>query len=147
MNSSLCLFAVAGALACGLSFARPAQDPSDPLERVEALEKELAALKSEVAAMRKTPATATGATLDTLKSDLDELVRWVKAQGESADALQRALDESRAKGFTSGINPDSRTVLLGGLGDMVKALKSPLKLSADQPKPALINTPRQPAKQ
>lgn len=145
MNSPLCLVAVAGALACGLSFARPIQDESDPLERIEALEKELTALKREVAALRKTPAAAAGP--DEIRADLDEVVRWIQAQGDAADALQRALDDSKAKGFTAGINPDSRNVLLNGLGDMAKAAKSPLKLSASQPKPAGAASTRQPAKQ
>lgn len=139
MNSPVTVLAVAALIACGLSFARPvpaAQIELELEERVESLEKEVSALKSELTALRKAPAPADPAGA-TLQADFEEIVRWIRAQGEAGVALQRALDDSRAKGFTAGINPESRNVLLAGLGAVANASKQQLKLGvAPQPKPA-----------
>lgn len=139
MNSPVTVLAVAALIACGISFARPtpaAQQELELDERVANLEKELVALRSEVAALRKAPAPAEAANA-TLQADLEEVVRWIRAQTLAGDALERALEDSRAKGFTAGINPESRNVLLGGLGAVASAAKQPLKLGvAPQPKPA-----------
>jgi len=147
MNSPVCVIAVAGALACGLSIARPTAARTDELSqldgRVAELEKELTALKSEVASLRKAPAADGGK--DAVKADLDEVVRWVQAQGVAAQALQKALDDSRAKGFTAGINPQSRDLLLAGLGESAKAASAPLKLSASEPKSPASAAPGRPA--
>ncbi len=139
MNSSLTVFAVAALVAGGLCFARPtpaAQVELELDERVALLEKELASLKSELASLRKTPTAADSANA-TLQGDFEEVVRWIRAQGQAAESLERALEESRAKGFTAGINPDSRNVLLAGLGALASASKQPLKLGVPTtPKPA-----------
>lgn len=136
MNSKLSLFVVAGALAAGLSFARPARQERDPMDRIEDLEKEVVALKTELAALRKAPAQATSAPAQdvALRQDVEQVVRWIQSQSQGADALTRALEEARAKGFTAGINPDSRSVLLAGFGELTRSLKAPLALSKPESK-------------
>jgi hypothetical protein len=138
MKSTLSLIAVAGALACGLTLARPVQDQRDPIERIEALEKQVGELTTELAALRKAAVPATGAATpeEVLRADLEQALRWIQAQSQAADALNAALEDARAKGFTAGINPDSRNVLLAGFAELTKALKTPLELSADKAKPA-----------
>jgi DNA anti-recombination protein RmuC len=138
MKSTLSLIAVAGALACGLTLARPVQDEREPLERLEALEKQVGELKSELATLRKaaTPAAGVASPEEALRADLEQALRWIQTQSQAADALNAALEESRAKGFTAGINPDSRNALLAGFAELTKAMKTPLVLSAKEPKPA-----------
>jgi hypothetical protein len=145
MNSTLSLIAVAGALACGLTFARPVQVDDDPEVRLAALEKEFAALKAEVVALRKAPAATTVASDPSaaLRQDLEKIVQWVQAQNKAAEALANALEDARSKGFTAGINPDSRTALLTGFGELSAALKTPLKLTPPEPKPAAPAKPAQ----
>jgi hypothetical protein len=78
-----------------------------------------------------------------LRQDLEKIVQWVQAQNQAAEALANALDDARSKGFTAGINPDSRTALLTGFGELSAALKTPLKLTPPEPKPAAPAKPAQ----
>lgn len=132
MNSKLTLLAVAGALACGLSFARPVQQERDPLERIAQLEKDVASLKSEVAALRKASKAPSegGSQDDALRHDMEQVVRWVQSQSQAAGKLESSLDEAQQKGFTAGINPDSRVALLAGFHELAKALKTPVELKS-----------------
>lgn len=114
MNSKTTLAVLGTAVLCGLALA---QTPKTPTERLEALEKEVAALRAQVGAP---PAPGT-VDLAAMQKELAEtramakqLVVWVNAQAKGAEALSAVLDESEQKGFTYGINPDSRTVLLAG---------------------------------
>lgn len=55
------------------------------------------------------------AQIQALEKRVEVLEKYVQNQARAAEALGRSLDESDAQGFTYGINPTSRKVLLAGL--------------------------------
>jgi len=97
---------VVGALACGLAFSQnPAvQDPAG--QRIDKLEKDLAASRLRVEAL----STEVG----DLKKQVTAAVKYLEAQSKQAAAMSGVLDESEKAGFTYGLNPDSRHILLKG---------------------------------
>src|SRR5262245_53634801 len=113
MNRNLSLVVFASAAVCGLAFAQVTQKP-DAAAQIAALEKRVAALEADLTAFKAaTPGTPESeAALAKDRQTLDQLVRYTAAQGAAAEKLQDMLDDSQAKGFTYGINPDSRIVLL-----------------------------------
>lgn len=97
------------AAAALLSFAAPQRDLQERRtleERVEKLEKALAATVDRTDALSAELAATTAL--------LDQTVRYVQAQAHGAAALARTLDQSEQEGFTYGINPRSRELLLSG---------------------------------
>jgi hypothetical protein len=78
----------------------PARAQSDLEKRVAALEEELAALK---AARTQDAGFA------------EETIAYLEAQSQSAAKMLAVLDESEQLGFTAGINFRSREVLFAGL--------------------------------
>ena len=111
---SLALFALA-ALVCGSTFAQAprTQDPS-----VAALKRDLVALQVEVAQLKEQVGTVEGDVT------LQDVVDYLQAQAKSARYLQDKLADSEDKGFTWGINPDSRIVMLEGFNDFVNTLQT-----------------------
>ena len=105
-------FAVA-ALACGMAFSQnpPAQDPAP--QRVDKFETELAATRLRVEAL--------SAEVADLKKQVASTVAYIATQSKSAAAMAAVLDESEKAGFTYGLNPDSRHVLLRGWREMLAA--------------------------
>jgi hypothetical protein len=127
-------FAVA-AFALGAAFASPAAPlaaqpvQGTPLERLEAAERRLVELENQVAALKAAkPATADKAAAATDSKDvqqqLDSVLAYLSAQAEAAKRLDERLKESETKGFTFGINPDSRIVLLSGFADFTATLQT-----------------------
>lgn len=108
----------------------------DPRERIALLEREVAELKTEVANLKQGGGDSELAKQITAqKADLQKLLEWARSQGQAATTLQTALEEARTKGFTAGINPDSREVLLTGFEQLAGALKvDPLPPPADAKK-------------
>jgi len=117
MNSKQTLVVIGTAALCGLAFAQTPKPAAPPADRIDALEKEVAALRAlannlpppvneDVAGLRK--------ELTETRILVNQLITWTSAQAEGAAELTRILDEAEVKGFVFGINPDSRTVLLGG---------------------------------
>jgi hypothetical protein len=102
MNPKLSLIAVPVAALVCFAFAQAPQNPQNngQAQRIESLEREVAALKEAQKMMRM---------------ECDQIGSLMRAQATSADALLAVLDDSEQKGFTYGINPDSRIVLLAGL--------------------------------
>jgi hypothetical protein len=52
-----------------------------------------------------------------IEQELASVQEYLQAQSRSASELAKALDESEKAGFTYGINPNSRKVLLKGWRD------------------------------
>ena len=101
------------------------------MDRLIALEKQVVDLKAELAALKKAPAQAspvagqpTPEQYADLRRQMDEVLAYLEAQAQSAEALSAALEDSRVKGFTFGINPDSRIVMLDGFGQFTMALQT-----------------------
>ena len=149
MNRSLSLALVVVGAAAGLAFARTSS-PQDPMERLSALEHEVATLQQELAELKRAPAAGLSAEeAKTLKSTLERLDQWVQHQAQAASALDAVLDDSQAKGFTYGINAESRTVLLQGFHDLAASLRSGVPTPAAEPAPAQRRPqpPERPARQ
>ena len=109
---SLSLFALA-ALVCGSTFAQAprTQDPD-----VAALKRDVVRLQSELALLI--------AVSEDEEGQIDEVLEYLNAQAASAKFLQEKLADSEDKGFTWGINPDSRIVMLEGFNDFVNTLQT-----------------------
>ena len=93
----------------------------------ESLEERVQALEAQVASMRR---ASDGAGLSKKVADmsdlLDETVSHLYRQSEGAGHLRDALTESEEKGFTFGINPESREVMLAGLRSFIDAVQQEL---------------------
>ncbi|MEM9801993.1 MAG: hypothetical protein AAGA20_16835 [Planctomycetota bacterium] len=99
-RSTTLLSCATGALiAATLSFGLAPQDP-DP---------EVAALKAKV---------------EDLESKVDAMDAYMAAQSKAGASLMDSLAKSEAEGFTAGINPRSREILLAGLRASAEAMQS-----------------------
>jgi hypothetical protein len=126
----------AAALVAGAAFAKApgprAAAPQEPsaMDRLIALEKQVLDLQTQLAAAKKAPgqpSVSAGPTPEQyadLRRQMDEMLAYVEAQSQSAKSLAEALEDSREKGFTYGINPDSRVVLLDGFAQFTTALQT-----------------------
>lgn len=127
-------FAVA-AFALGAAFASPstpfAAQPvqGTPLERLEAVERRLVEVEGQLAALKAAKPAPTqkdgaeqGAKGD--QKELDSVLAYLSAQAEAAKRLDERLKESEEKGFTFGINPESRVVLLAAFGEFSATLQN-----------------------
>jgi uncharacterized protein (UPF0261 family) len=150
MKHSLSVVLAASAIV-GLAFAR-VSSPQDPVERLATVEKEVAALKTQVAELTKvggepgTDDVALRAQLLKQQETLDKVLLWGHAQAEAATGLQAALDDAQARGFVAGINPESRIVLLDGFHSLATALKTELPPPAPTPEAAPAPAPAPKAK-
>jgi uncharacterized protein HemX len=122
IHPTLPILAVLALAWCGLAFAQ-AQEPT-PTERLVALEKQIRALEGEVAKLqtRLGPPTK-GPDLGDTRVLVEELVSYVNAQAKGAQQLAAVLAQSEEKGFTAGINSNSRIVLLEGMNSFVDSLQ------------------------
>lgn len=96
-----------------LSFGSAPQTPeADP---------EVAALKAEV---------------ESLTARVDALEAFVQAQAAAGAELVSALTQSEAEGFTAGINPKSREILLAGLRASAEAMQTGAAEEEEEEEPA-----------
>lgn len=102
--------ALLGAGLLAVASNRPLQQPTQDLQpRVEALEDEMATVRTQLEALAES------------KADLEA---FLAAQARSAKALKDSLATSEKEGFTAGINPKSREVLLAGFRSYVDGLEA-----------------------
>jgi hypothetical protein len=104
MKTSVITMLVVGAAVAALAFAAPARTTDDPKKDAKAQELEELRLKCD----------ALEATVAENKTKLDQVLKYLNAQAEAARSMQATLDDSEQQGFTYGINPNSRIVLLEG---------------------------------
>jgi uncharacterized coiled-coil protein SlyX len=115
------------ASAC-LAVAALQTPPADVTARVQALEQQLAAQSKQVEALTK--------DLTDTKALLEKTVRYVNEQSHAAAALAGTLDESEQAGFTYGINPESRHILLRGWREALTAAQRDVPPAPPAPAPA-----------
>lgn len=142
MKRQLGLAAVAATLlVVGVALAQPRQPlaaaPQQPsaLDRLTDLERKVGQLQAQVDLLRKAQVgevVATDVGQEDLQKQMEEVLKYLDAQAKSAAKLQAVLEESRVKGFTYGINPDSRIVLLSGFNQFVTTLQTDVP-KADEP--------------
>jgi hypothetical protein len=123
------------AFTLGVAFAAPTMPRAagpvqgTPLERLEAVEKRVVELEAELTALKK---SKTGEALPTtdaagqkqVEEQLVSVMSYLAAQAEAAKRLDERLVESRTKGFTFGINPDSREAMLAGFAEFTTTLQT-----------------------
>jgi hypothetical protein len=111
--------------------------PPDALARLDRLQQEVNALKAEVTRLKGKPLD--GSALDpltaALRRDIDQIAQYLRDQAQAAKTLSEVLDEAEAKGFTAGINPDSRTLLLGGWRAQLAGAQNGLPAAAAKAEP------------
>lgn len=119
--------------ACTLFVAAPAltQAPA-PSKSAPATEKdkELEELRGKLDALQQE------AKLQSAR--IDQLTRYLEAQAKAAQAMQDTLAQSEKEGFTYGINPRSREILLNGWREQLSTLQR------DLPQPRPVSSPAQP---
>lgn len=98
-TQDLALCALGALFAAGLAFGSASQK-SDP----------------EVAALRK--------QVEVLEEKVEVMSAFLVAQEAAGAALMDSLARSEAEGFTAGINPKSREILLEGLRTQAKAMQA-----------------------
>ena len=113
---------ISSVLLAGLAFSQnpPAKDPFD--KRVEKLEKDLGEARAKLDAV-------TAESTET-KARLAATVKYLEQQSKAAAAMAQVLDDAEKAGFTYGINPDSRTMLLRGWRDQIAASQKGLPATA-----------------
>ncbi len=102
---------------CGAALSSLAleQNPPAPAadHKTEILEKDIVATRARVEEL--------SAQLADTRADLDAVLKYVAQQSASAKNMAKTLDESEQAGFTFGINPDSRHILLHGWRESLAA--------------------------
>ncbi|HEV8114475.1 MAG TPA: hypothetical protein VGR31_17025 [Planctomycetota bacterium] len=127
MKSQLGIVAIAvAALVCGLASSQntPVQDPA--VQRADKLEKDLAATRLRVEAL--------SAEVADMKKQTAGTLAYLESTAKSAAQMAAVLDESEKAGFTYGLNPDSRHILLRGWRDYLASLQKDVP-QADAPPP------------
>lgn len=112
----------------GLGFSQSPPQETDPkLERIDRLERDLVDSRAR--------AEAIAAELAATRALLADVVGYLADQSQSAKSLAETLDASEAAGFTFGINPESRHILLRGWREHLATLQQPVVVPP-APKPA-----------
>jgi hypothetical protein len=112
-------------LVSGVAFSQTtrAQDPAKA--KADGLEKDVADARAQIAKL--------GADLAATQSKLDGVLRYLDAQSKAAKAMVDVLQASETAGFTYGINPNSRTLMLKGWRDQLAAAQQTLPAAAPAP--------------
>lgn len=76
------------------------------------------------------------AELRDIRARLDQTILVLHRQAAGARSLAKALDLSEQEGFTYGINPRSREVLLDGFHAYLSRLQSDLPSKKAKPRPS-----------
>jgi uncharacterized protein YlxW (UPF0749 family) len=131
MKTSIGVILLVLAVGGGLAFSQ-GQDPKvDLAKKVEVLETDLISTRAK--------AEALATELADTKASVAKITQYLEAQARSAAAMATALDESEQAGFTAGINPNSRTILLNGWRVQLTTLQTDVPTvvkKADAPKSA-----------
>ena len=112
---------------CGLAFSQdpPAQETTE--KKLERLEKELVATRER--------AESLATTLARMQVALDGTLKYLAAQAEQSKHVAKALDESEAAGFTYGINPNSRMILLAAWREQLARVQAEVPQMPPEPEP------------
>jgi hypothetical protein len=117
MNQNFALRLVGLALVVsGLAFAQGDGPAGGTEEKIARLERDLVDSRTRVEKL--------ATELADTKAQLGRVVKYLEQQSESSKALALTLDESEAAGFTFGINPESRHILLRGWREHLTALQT-----------------------
>ena len=110
-----------------LAFSQNPPAQATPEKRIEKLEGELAATRQHVEAL--------AAELTAANGRLTAVVKYLDAQSKGAAGMSSTLDASEKAGFTYGINPDSRLILLEGWREQLAGIQKGLPAVPPAPVP------------
>jgi hypothetical protein len=111
MNSLISVLLCSAAAVSGLALALNPQAGAD--HKIEILEKDIVTTRARTEEI--------AAELAQTRAVLEATVKYLAEQSNSAKSMAKTLDESEQAGFTWGINPDSRHILLKGWRDELAA--------------------------
>ena len=134
MKTILGVTLVALAIGGGLAFSQ-AQDQKDKDSPKDDSAKKMAVLENDLISTR-TRCEALATDLSETKATLARVVHYLDAQALSAGTLAGILDESEKAGFTAGINPSSREILLAGWREHLTAMQRDVPVLPAPPAPA-----------
>jgi hypothetical protein len=124
MKNSLSIAVLAVALFAGLSFSQNPPAPSAD-HKLEILEKDLVSTRLRVETL--------SAELSEMRATLDATTKYLADQATGAKNLAATLDASETAGFTYGINPDSRHILLKGWREQLAAAQKDVPKTPARP--------------
>lgn len=139
MKSQVSLLLLCAAAVSGLAFAKSAPEQNTPDHKLEILEKDVVASRARTEEL--------AAELAETRAVLDATLKYLGEQASSAKRMAQTLDDSEQAGFTFGINPDSRHILLKGWRDELAAAQKnvpvmpaakPASTNAGDTKPAKL---------
>jgi hypothetical protein len=114
--SVLVLASVVGIVAASGFSRSAASDVQDPVtHKIEILEQDLISNRQKTEALT--------VELGETKAALLKTIRYLEAQAKVAQTMETTLDESEKAGFTYGINPESRQVLLKGWREQLSGVQ------------------------
>ena len=100
---------------------------ADAATRLATVEKEVAELKAKFAEHEK--------AMGDSRALAEKTAKYLNEQAKAAAQMQDVLDASEKAGFTFGINPDSRILLLAGWHEALAAAQKDLPLPPAAPPP------------
>ena len=125
MNKVVLGLVAAAALVVGTSSGqepRPIEaGAQDPAVEIAELKRQVARLTADVNQLKQ--AAAQGGEAG---KEMEAVHGYLENQAKAAAALQKVLVDSEEKGFTFGINPESREVLLAGFDEFAEVLQQDL---------------------
>jgi len=118
-------------LASALAFNASARTQDPVQQRLDAMQKDILDSRARVEKMVE--------ELKGARKTLDEAQKYIDAQAKAAAAMVEVLAAAEAAGFTFGINPESRELLLKGwreeLDTLQQGVPTPLPVAKDAKDP------------
>ena len=115
-------------LASAFAFNASARQQDPVQQRLDAMQKDILDSRTRVEQMVE--------ELKGARKTLDEAQKYIEAQAKAAKALVEVLDAAEKAGFTFGINPESREILLKGWREELDTLQQGVPTSFPTPKDA-----------
>jgi HAMP domain-containing protein len=113
-------------LASALGFSASARQQDPVQQRLDAMQKDILDSRTRVEQMVE--------ELKGARKTLDEAQKYIDAQAKAAKALVEVLDAAEKAGFTFGINPESRELLLKGWREELDTLQQGVPTPLPAPK-------------
>ena len=113
-------------LASAFAFNASAHQQDPVQQRLDAMQKDILDSRTRVEQMVE--------ELKGARKTLDEAQKYIDAQAKAAKALVEVLDAAEKAGFTFGINPESREILLKGWREELDTLQQGVPTPLPAPK-------------
>jgi phosphoglycolate phosphatase-like HAD superfamily hydrolase len=115
-------------LASSMAFNAAAQVQDPMQQRLDAIQKDILESQKRSEQMNE--------DFKALRKTIEDSQKYIEAQSKAAKSMAEVLDDAEKKGFTFGINPESREVLLRGWHDELGVLQQGVPAPLPPPKEA-----------